>query len=184
MELFNPHVNSFPDIHSGHYDGKINACKQCSGINCCGILEEGGNLEPPYLTNFDIQKIEYFTGLLKGQFATERINPLTGNLIYKMRIKPNQGCIFFDQNEGKCEIFSYRPMDCRLFPLDIEFFNETYYWALFKYGCDISQTDLDHLLNYKDIALKILGDELHDYATYPVPGMSKIGYELLMEVDR
>jgi len=183
MALSNPQIGFFPDLRSGKYDGRITACKQCSGIHCCGILEEGGNLEPPYLTKLDIAKIQYFTGLQKEKFAFQRINPITGNLIYKMRTKPNHGCIFFDYEKGTCEIFSYRPMDCRLFPLDIEFIQDTYYWALFKYGCNISQNDLDHLLNYKDVALKILGNELHDYATSPVPGMSRIGYQLLMKVD-
>lgn len=144
---------------------------------------EGGSLEPPYLTKQDIMNVQYFTGLKIDQFACRRTNPITGNTFYKMKIKPNSGCIFFDQNGGKCEVHAYRPMDCRLFPLDIEFLNGRYYWALFRYNyCNLSQDDLNHLLEYKDFALQILGNELHDYATNPVPGMNKVGYQLLMEV--
>lgn len=164
-------------------DGRISACKQCSGVHCCGVLVEGGTLEPPYLTKQDIENIQYFTGLKIDQFAIRRTNPVTGNTFHKIKVKPNQGCVFFDQNEGKCEIHAYRPMDCRLFPLDIEFRDGKYYWSLFRYVyCNLSKDDWNHLMEYKDIALQILGSELHDYATNPVPGMVKVGYQILTEV--
>jgi len=164
-------------------DGRIHACKKCSGLECCGVLEEGGSLEPPYLTRQDIQLIEYHTGFSKKQFAVQRVNPVTGNKIYTMKVTPNYGCIFFDFNKGNCGIHSFRPMDCRLFPLDIRFIDNSYYWALFKYKhCNLSPRDIDILLKYKDVALTMLGNELHDYSTYPIPGMTKIGYQLIMNL--
>jgi uncharacterized protein len=165
-------------------DGSINACKRCSGLFCCGILEENGRIEPSYLTAQDIKNIEYYTGLHRDQFATAKINEATGNRIYMMQTSVGHGCIFFDHTSGKCEIHSFRPMDCRLFPLDIEYVDGKYHWALFKYTeCKVSKMDLKSLYAYTDEALRLLGDELHEYATLPVPGMSEIGYKLLKEIN-
>ena len=54
---------------------------------------------------------------------------------------------------------------------------------MFKYDrCKITKKDMYSLLEYKDEALQILGDELRNYATYPVPKMRKIGYKILSEL--
>lgn len=164
-------------------DGAIDACKKCSGLVCCGLVSEGGIIELPYLTINDITQIEYFSGLRRRQFATERKHPVTGNIVFTMKTTGNQGCLFFNREEGKCQIFSFRPMDCRLFPLDIEKRDTGYYWALYKYNrCKLKKKDKLSLLEYRDEALRVLGSELCDYATYPVPGMQRIGYEILMQV--
>ncbi len=171
---------SFPDTSNG---GAIAGCKDCSGTTCCGIVKENGIIEPPYLTEYDLQNIIYFTGLDLHQFAVQKINPVTDHIIHMMRTENNSGCIFFDRINGKCQIHSFRPMDCRLFPLDIEFANGKYYWALYRYGgCRLREGDLGSLLSYSTVALQILGDELHDYATIPVPGMNTVGYEIQAEV--
>jgi len=172
--------NMLSDFELKSTDGVIDACRDCSGLHCCGICSEGGVIEPPYLARYDIEKIEYFTGLKKEQFANEKKNPVTGNTMFTIKTKENEGCLFFDEEYGKCRIHSYRPMDCRLFPLDIRMREGNYCWALFKYKrCRIKKHDIISLLEFRDKALLILGDELRDYATYPVPGMEKIGYKIL-----
>ena len=164
--------------------GNISACKRCSGYICCGNIREGGPIEPPFLTASDIVTIEYYSGLKKEQFSKAKINPVTNNKIYIMDTKKSGGCTFFNKQNGKCKIHSFRPMDCRLFPLDIELIEKKYFWALFNCkSCDLSPNDLQSLLSYKNEALEILGDELHDYATIPVPGMNKIGYKIFKEIE-
>lgn len=74
--------------------GSINSCKGCSGIDCCGILCEGGEIAPPFLSAHDIQQIEYFSGFKKEQFAVARLNPISSNVIHLMKTSPRQGCIF------------------------------------------------------------------------------------------
>jgi hypothetical protein len=76
-------------------------------------------------------------------------------------------------------------MDCRLFPLDIIFLDNNCYWALFKYEkCSGSiEKDLNFLLKYKNEVISQLGDEIHDYATFPVPGMDRIGYKILSQIS-
>lgn len=163
--------------------GTINKCKECTGLVCCGLSQEGGIIEPPYLTKHDIEQIEYFTGLDKEYFAKKKKHPLTGRIISIMRIDHGGGCVFFNKHDGKCKIHLFRPMDCRLFPLDIEIENGIYYWTLYKYKqCNMPKEDLVSLLAYREEALQILDNEMHDYASYPVPGMQKIGYKILMKV--
>ena len=183
MEIMNSEDNMSINLQREGSYGKIEACKQCTGFVCCGILKEGGSIEPPYLTKHDIKQIEYHSGLTRERFIIEKKNNVTGNTVFIMQTTSDNGCIFFDSDDGKCRIHSFRPMDCRLFPLDIEIVNNEYYWALFKYKkCGIEDKDLKTLLDYRKVALQILDNSLHDYATYPVPGMRKIGYDILMKL--
>lgn len=187
MENINNKNNLYSILQSESRKGSIEACKKCSGVVCCGIVKEGGIIEPPYLTEHDIKQIEYFTGLRKEQFTVERENPVTGNIVFIMDTVENEGCIFFNKNKGRCEIYSFRPIDCRLFPLDcISSSNKVktdYYWALYKFErCRLSKKDLSSLLEYKEEALKLICSEIHDFATYPLPEMEKIGFKKLLKV--
>jgi Fe-S-cluster containining protein len=167
--------------------GTIEACKKCSGLTCCGIVSEGGVIEPPYLTKHDIGQIEQFTGLKKDEFTVERKNPVTGNAVFFMKTIVNEGCVFFNRNKGKCEIYSFRPIDCRLFPIDCKVFPSNvnnYYWALYKFKrCNLSKKDISSLLEYREEATCILGKEIHDFATYPLPEMEKIGFKKLSKFN-
>ncbi|HEX8737695.1 MAG TPA: YkgJ family cysteine cluster protein [Pyrinomonadaceae bacterium] len=40
-------------------------------------------------------------------------------------------CAFLDRQTGKCRIYDARPLDCRLFPLDIIEEDGEYYWCVF-----------------------------------------------------
>lgn len=180
--------NEHSDLNLQHQSpGMIEACKKCSGLTCCGIVSEGGIIEPPYLTKHDVGQIEKFAGLKKEEFTVERQNPVTGNIVLLMKTVENEGCIFFNRNKGKCEIYSFRPIDCRLFPLDCRVFpsnankSETnYYWALYKFKrCNLSKKDISSLLEYKEKVINILEKEIHDFATYPLPEMEKIGFKKL-----
>jgi Fe-S-cluster containining protein len=170
--------------------GSIEACKKCSGLVCCGVVEEGGIIEPPHLIKYDIANIEYFTGLKRNQFCMKRKNPITGNYVYIMRTVKDEGCIFFNGNNGKCQIYNYRPIDCRIFPLDCRDFSTQkdikadYYWSLYKLKrCRLSKKDISVLLEFKNEAIKFLQEELQDFATYPLPEMDKVGFKKLMKVE-
>ena len=71
-----------------------------------------------------------------------------------------------------------RPIDCRLFPLDVRFISGRYFWAYFRYHkCFEKPTlDFDRLLAFRTQALQFLAPELKDYATLSVPGMEKMCY--------
>lgn len=40
-------------------------------------------------------------------------------------------CAFLERRTGKCRIYDIRPLDCRLFPLDIVEEGGEYYWCVF-----------------------------------------------------
>lgn len=163
--------------------GNLESCKSCSGFLCCGTLKEGGVIEPPFLFEQDIQNIEDATGLEKDKFCTEKINPVTGNITKFMKTNKDDGCIFFDKNTAKCSIYNNRPIDCRLFPLDIVKRNEKLYWAIYNYQlCEAKEEIYSKKLDSTEIILPEIEGQLVDYATYPLPAMVKIGYKLLKEV--
>jgi Fe-S-cluster containining protein len=172
------------DIKLAHNSGAIKACKGCSGLDCCGLLTEGGIIEPPYLLKKDIDNIEYSTGLSSDAFAVKRLNPHTGNFVFIMKTHKRGGCVFFNQKTGLCDIYNCRPIDCRLFPLDIRRINSQYYWALFRYPRCLGSIsdDIKDILKFRNDALSYLSEDILDYATFPVPGMEKIGYNILEEI--
>lgn len=164
-------------------NGSLDTCRRCSGIKCCGNIRRGGALEPPFLSRYDLRQIERFTGLKKTLFAETWLNPSTGNTIFSMKIGKDHKCFFLDPEEGKCRIYAVRPIDCKLFPLDIEKVGDKYYWIQYKYKyCDLTEGDKQWLFNFKDTVVKIFGEEILDYATIRVPGMDKIGYDELGQV--
>lgn len=174
------------DITFGH----IEACKDCSGIECCGIVAEGGIIEPPYLTIKDIDQIEKVTGIQKENFTIEKTNPNTGSVVYFMKTLKDKGCIFFNGKDGKCEIYSLRPFDCKLFPIDCRSFKgendnqEAYYWSQYKFKkCKLTKKDKSNFNKYKEASTLYLGEEIHDFATYPLPKMEEIGFKKLFKVE-
>lgn len=162
--------------------GCLEACKGCSGFNCCGSLCKGGKIEPPFLTKHDLSAIKYFTGMKIEDFSETRINPYTGKSVFFLKTNKKQ-CFFFNPDEGKCKIHAIRPVDCRLFPLDIKKINSHYFWILYSYEhCNLTDEDIPCLLNFRDRAVSILGGELIEYATVPLPGMAKLPQQILGEV--
>ncbi len=164
--------------------GAVEACRQCSGVNCCGTLRPGGPVEPPFLTTADINLIEYHTGLRRDQFSNDRVNPVTGDRVSFMQTHEGSGCVFFDKTEGRCGIYRWRPVDCRLFPLDIEKDGDTYYWAIHKHeSCRLTPADKRALLKFGKTAVAALREDMHNYATVPVPGMTAVGYDRVGRVS-
>ena len=169
--------------HEADKNGSLDACKACSGIKCCGNIRRGGTIEPPFLCRHDIRQIESFTGLNQSLFTDAWLNAATGNTVFFMKISDEHTCFFLDPEEGKCRIYAVRPVDCRLFPLDIEKTEEGYHWIQYNYKyCHLTGRDKRWLSKYKDIAIRIFGEEIQDYATISVPGMERMGYEVLCPV--
>lgn len=82
-------------------------CRECEG-QCCQM---------PWLASEELQ--------LAKQFP-ESIG-FIGDTAF---ILNHQRCAFLDPS-GKCKIYDSRPLDCRLFPLDIIERDGEYYWCVF-----------------------------------------------------
>jgi len=86
------------------FDG---ACRDCRG-QCC---------EMPWLTKEELASANQFPDAIK----------FIGDTAFFLN---HDKCPFLDQN-GKCKIYEMRPLDCRLFPLDIIEENGEYFWCVF-----------------------------------------------------
>lgn len=158
--------------------GSLDACRDCSGTKCCGNIKVGGTIEPPFLTAGDLGRISRRTGLDYDQFSDESVNPSTGKAVRFLKINSTEGCHFL--RAGRCSIHEFRPVDCRLFPLDLKMINGSIQWVIYNYhNCDLSERDHRLLMGQISGAKDMLGDETLDYATVPTPGMAEMGFSVV-----
>lgn len=102
----------------------LRICQSCRAPNCCEI-------EPPFLTRHDIETIEQGTGIPQKAFALPGQNS-SGQTFYQMRAAQNGKCIFYCEETKKCRIYEHRPLDCRLYPLDIDIQDGRFVWIAYK----------------------------------------------------
>lgn len=141
-------------------------CSHCSGDKCCGIVKEKGLIGSVYLTQYDIDLIKSNLSLAEEDFIAYRRSSITFKKMTLLKNGQRNGCIFFDKIKGRCKIYEYRPLDCRLFPLDIEKIEDKYFWILYDYICPISKKEVVNLLKLgKTYFLPAVKNELEEYAT-------------------
>jgi Fe-S-cluster containining protein len=162
---------------------KLHACVNCPvNFMCCSVSARGGLVEPPYLVPSEVSVIEAMTGTGKDIFVEERMNPITGNTVSFVSPAEGHGCRFHDAGSGKCNIYDARPIDCRLYPLDVLFQDGKYYWILWQY-CEITAEDLQSLLKYGESILPSIGEHLHDFATIPLETMDNNPFQVVKEIQ-
>lgn len=61
--------------------------------------------------------------------------------MYKIRLINNE-CIFL--KNGRCQVYNYRPLDCKLYPFDIIKKDLKYYLVLYQLGCIKDYTVVDN----------------------------------------
>jgi Fe-S-cluster containining protein len=120
--------------------GTYKICTHCIYTeNCCCSFNK---INSPVLNEDEIQAIKNYIN--KNNFYEKKDTNLY-NLITK-----NSKCIFYQNN--KCTIYKKRPIDCRLFPLDIIRKDKKYYLIIYLLEC-IDETkiieeikDIDYLI--------------------------------------
>jgi Fe-S-cluster containining protein len=138
----------------------IITCKSCKDFECCKDVGF-----PFVLTEMELIKIAKWTGIRKDEFAT-KVEYGCNNLWFLRRNEIGH-CFFFDGEEPcykKCKIYPIRPLDCRLFPLDVDLRNGVF--ILIKYDfCHGSEGPVENqVFNAKKRILPSLKKELHEYA--------------------
>jgi hypothetical protein len=130
-------------------------CESCI-CKCC-------TTEPVFLTQYDIDRISKKTGLLEDDFAIKKKG--YEKFIRLMRFK-NNSCLFFDNATGKCKIYDFRPLDCQLFPLDIDIREGKYSWILYTH-CDLRDIPIQKALKFaKSKIFPLLKKDLKEYAEF------------------
>ena len=62
------------------------------------------------------------------------------------------GCVF-RASDNSCGIYENRPIDCRIFPLDIIKIEGKYWWALYDDVCGVEIENIDELVDYEESEL-------------------------------
>lgn len=99
------------------------SCHEC-GAQCCFL---------PWLPKEELDLVTEFRNIVET----------IGNVSFFM----NRARCKFVNSEGVCEIYALRPLDCRLFPLDIIEQDGRYYWCFYTI-CPTLST-MKHLLESK-----------------------------------
>ena len=157
-------------------DGTFDFCSRCPAhANCCSRVKPGGEVETPILFPDDIKAIEEDTGKKAGQFSEGR----QGNAALWMR-SGEAGCYFYQS--GSCAIYEVRPIDCRLFPMDLwEKRDGRVMLIAYTRLCPV-QFDPKQYLRHAEYLLRRLGHNVKSYARAAAPGMEHEPYIVLGEV--
>jgi Fe-S-cluster containining protein len=127
-------------------------CESCA-TKCCVT-------EPVFLTQYDINIIVRKKGLLENDFVIKKKK--YKQVIKSIRFK-NGACLFFDKVTGKCKIYEFRPLDCQLFPLDIDIQEGKYIWIFYTH-CDLKEIPVQEMLNFAKLKiLPLLKTNLKEY---------------------
>ncbi len=108
-------------------------CNDCVGCSaCCKGMGESIVLDPLDIYNLTIGLHTSFEQLLAN---TIELNVVDGVILPNMKMSAeNEQCSFLNQ-EGRCEIHSFRPGVCRLFPLGRYYENGSFKYFLQVHEC-------------------------------------------------
>ena len=101
--------------------------------------------------------------------------------------KENESCRFL--KNGLCSIYSKRPFDCRIFPIDLKRIHEKIMWILWENCPAAAHMNIDKFLEYIEKELSkgysfqhILNHVNHDEKNLP-DKYSKVKFKVLKEVS-
>lgn len=152
--------------------GEYGFCEKCPASgNCCSRARPNGEVDSPVLLPKDLKQIEEYTGEIANSFSLVR-NELSDSLRFLKT--GTKGCCFHE--DGKCGIYQVRPLDCRLFPLDvIETPDGRIALIAYTRLCPVGFDPKDHLEQAKKL-LPELGENIYDFAGMDLVGMDKEPY--------
>ena len=108
-------------------------CRVCSA-GCCG------KLTAVLFTKRDLFALSQKLGRPPETFASIRRHPESDKHMWQMILNTDGYCTFLT-SEKRCSIYSFRPLDCRLYPLDVTYENGKFYWIVYAYDrCKLSQS--------------------------------------------
>ena len=103
-----------------------NLCGNCDHKNCCT------NSAVPLVFSNDLERIKKKDLQYIKHLKTIEIN---GKQVYAVKKKEGSTeCVFWDDLVGGCKIYESRPIDCRLYPFDILYVDDSYRWIV--YSCN------------------------------------------------
>lgn len=154
--------------------GSFSFCNKCpTNKNCCTRMREGGEIDNALIFPEEAIAIENYSGINRTEFIQEGRCP-KDHTFQTLKGRKNGGCYF--HRAGRCEIYSVRPFDCRLFPFDIiEDEDENLRWILYTGLCPVSfnyRIAYQQLRNFFDLS----EDDAWAYSMANTPGMEDNSY--------
>lgn len=135
----------------------------CSASEICEACVPKCCTTEVFLTQYDINRITKKTGLYEGYFVTKKRGH---KQFINLMLMKDGSCLFFDRVTKKCKIYDCRPLDCQLFPLDIDIQNGTYFW-IFYIHCDYKNVPVQKALRFaKSEILPLLEADIEEYAEF------------------
>ena len=147
------------------HKSQFKMCNNCEiAIKCCKIV-------PPMI--FQFEQKDFQDNIFYNEFNSEKI-PLLN--------KSDKNCIFLKDN--KCSIYQKRPLNCKMFPIDIKRINDKLYWINLDF-CKIPENIESNLNKFENALLKIPRKELDLYVDYSnqTKELRKIEYQIIREVS-
>ncbi|MBE6153948.1 MAG: YkgJ family cysteine cluster protein [Firmicutes bacterium] len=154
------------DIQNGCYD----ICTNCfADGNCCSSFD---TINAPVLNKDELMQL--IEVLKKDDFY----DAVDDNL-YKIRTNNNE-CIFL--KNGRCSIYNFRPLDCKLYPFDIIKKDSKYYLVLYQLDCIEGYTIVDNF-DCLDELIEKIKTWIVDYTDdRNYTKMRKLKYKVIKEV--
>lgn len=101
-------------------------CGNCKKLSCCT------DFYPPLLYSSDLIRLKS-AGKSEDEFL--KLVTINGNVVKTVKKKENSTtCMFWDEENRLCSIYQNRPFDCKMFPFDVYWTNNEYYWII--YSCN------------------------------------------------
>ena len=161
-------------------EGSFGFCHNCpSNKNCCTRMKTNSPIDNAIVFNEEIEEIEKFSGVRREDFLQLGRYPKDGPY-QTLKHNGNSGCHF--HKNGRCEIYSVRPLDCRFFPFDIiEDDDCNLRWIVYTELCPVNFDYRESFEKLKDFF--VLPRELAlAYSRGRTPGMEANRYEVLDHV--
>ena len=156
----------------------------CNGCGICCQGELNGLIERPFLTPHDIENIVQETGLQESDFVDNLSFPESNIKVLRTK-QIGSGCMFFDDETRRCKIYYSRPLDCRLFPLDMAKEDDKYYLILYT---DVCPVDVDlvsqSIKPAMDKILPLLKGYIREYANLENGIEKSKRWKKVVEIDK
>jgi len=136
--------------------------------NCC----TGKTVNLPVITPEEINHISTETSLQQNDFSTSTNSSLA-------LMKSKEGKCYFYRN-GRCSIYAFRPIDCRLYPFDVLKKSDGEFLLISYTNACLKPINVSSYINTAKSLLSQLGRYLTDFAEHNAPYLERYEY---IEID-
>lgn len=101
----------------------------------------------------------------ENPFASE--NELLQLHVTKINTKEDGSCVFLNKS-GRCEVYANRPLECRIFPFDVQEMNGTLFWVVWDVCPATPQLDYNKMIEFfeTDLSKQWTLGYIKDYVAY------------------